>query len=85
LRDGLTDPVRNRMVDEIESIARDLGCGLAPLAIAWCLKNRNVSSTILGATRPAQLAENLKALEVLPKLTTEAMQRIDAIVGSGYD
>jgi voltage-dependent potassium channel beta subunit len=85
LRDDLTDPVRNRIVDEIESITRDLGCGLAPLAIAWCLKNRNVSSTILGATRPAQLAENLKALEVLPKLTTEAMQRIDAIVGSGYD
>ena len=76
---SLTDPVRNRIVDEIESIARDLGCGLAPLAIAWCLKNRNVSSTIWERRVRRQLAENLKALEVLPKLTTEAMQRLDAI------
>ena len=82
LRDGLTDPVRNRVVDELEAIARDLGCALAPLAVAWCLKNPDVSSVILGATRFAQLTENLKAIEVAPKLTTEVTQRIDAIVGA---
>ena len=85
LRDGLTDPVRNRIVGELDSITRDLGCALAPLAIAWCLKNPHVSSVILGAARASQLVENLKALEVLPKLTTEVMQRIDSIVGSQYD
>jgi voltage-dependent potassium channel beta subunit len=85
LRDGLTDPVRNRIVDELESVAGDLGCALAPLAIAWCLKNPSVSSVILGATRTSQLAENLKALAVVPKLTTDVMQRIDSIVGSNVE
>jgi voltage-dependent potassium channel beta subunit len=85
LREGLTDPVRNRMVDELESVARDLGCDLAPLAIAWCLKNPVVSSVILGATRTSQLAENLKALEVLPKLTTAVNERIDSIIGANID
>jgi voltage-dependent potassium channel beta subunit len=85
LRDGLTDPVRNHIVDALESIARDLGCTLAPLSIAWCLKNADVSSVILGATRLAQLAENLKALEVLPKLATDVMQRIDSTVGTNVD
>jgi voltage-dependent potassium channel beta subunit len=85
LRDGLTDPLRNRIVDELETVAGDLGCALAPLAIAWCLKNENVSSVILGATQRSQLAENLTALEVLPKLTTAAMQRIDSIVGANFD
>jgi voltage-dependent potassium channel beta subunit len=85
LREGLTDPARNRIVHQLESVARDLGCGPAPLAIAWCLKNADVSSVILGATRPAQLTENLKALEVVPKLTTEVRQRIDTIVGDNID
>lgn len=85
LRDGLTDPVRNRVVDELDGIAHELGCALAPLAIAWCLMNANVSSVILGATRFPQLAENLKALEVLPKLTTEVTQRVDAIVSENVD
>jgi voltage-dependent potassium channel beta subunit len=85
LRDGLTDPVRNRIVDELESVARDLGCTLAPLAIAWCLKNPSVSSVILGATRASQLVENLKAIDVAPKLTAEVMRRIESIVGSNHD
>jgi voltage-dependent potassium channel beta subunit len=85
LRDGLTDPVRNRIVEELEAITRDLCCTPAPLAIAWCLKNADVSSVILGAARTSQLVQNLKALEMVPKLTTEVMQRIDAIVGPRYD
>lgn len=85
LREGLIDPARNRVVDELEAVARDLGCALAPLAIAWCLKNAAVSSVILGATRVAQLKENLTASDVVPKLTTEVIQRIDAIVGPQHD
>jgi voltage-dependent potassium channel beta subunit len=81
LRDSLTDPNRNRVVDQLESIARDIGCSLAQLAIAWCLRNGAVGSVILGATRLAQLSENLKALDVVPKLTNDLVQRIDAIVG----
>jgi voltage-dependent potassium channel beta subunit len=85
LKDGLTDPVRNRIVGDLEGVARELGCTLAQLAIAWCLKNHNVSSVILGASRTSQLSENLKALEVAPRLTADVMQRIDSIVGPNFD
>ncbi len=63
-------------------MARDLGCTLAQLALAWCLKNPRVSTVITGATGVAQVQENMKALDVAPRLTAEVMARIDAIVGS---
>ncbi|MCX8113980.1 MAG: aldo/keto reductase, partial [Burkholderiaceae bacterium] len=85
LRAGLTDPEKNRIVGALESVARDLGCTLAQLALAWCLKNPHVSTVITGATRVAQIEENMKAIEVAPKLDAEAMRRIDAIVGAAYD
>ena len=50
------------------------------LSIAWCIKNPNVTTAILGATKKEQLLDNLKALEVLPKLTDEAMNKIDAVM-----
>jgi aryl-alcohol dehydrogenase-like predicted oxidoreductase len=53
---------------------------MAQLALAWCLKNPNVSSVITGASRPSQVIENMKALDVVPKLGTDVMSRIDAIV-----
>ena len=54
-------------------IANELGCSLAQLAMAWCLKNPNVSTVITGASRAEQVHENMKALEVVPKLTPEVM------------
>jgi aryl-alcohol dehydrogenase-like predicted oxidoreductase len=50
---------------------------LSQLALAWCLKNENVSSVITGASRPEQVIDNVKSLEVLPKLTPEIMAQID--------
>lgn len=85
LRERLIDAGKNRIVGELEAVAHDFGCTLAQLALAWCLANSNVSTVITGATRVAQLEENMKALEVAPKLDSEAMQRIDAIVGAAYD
>ena len=64
-------------------VAADLGCTLAQLAIAWCLKNPNVSTVITGASRVGQVRENLLALEVLPKLVPDVMARIDAITAAG--
>lgn len=78
LRDSLTDPAKNAAVDAIETIARELGCSTAQLAVAWVARNPHVSSVILGASRPEQLRENLGALAVLPRLTPEGMARIDA-------
>lgn len=57
----------------------ELGVSLAQLALAWCLKNPNVSSVILGASRLEQIEDNLKALDVLPLLTEEVMNKIEEI------
>ena len=61
-------------------LAKELGTTLPLLSIAWCLKNDNVSTVILGATKEQQLMENLKALETEKLLTPEVMARIEAIV-----
>ncbi len=60
------------------AIAKDLDMKPAQLSIAWCLRNPNVSSVILGASRPEQLRENLGALALVEKLDAEAMARIEA-------
>jgi voltage-dependent potassium channel beta subunit len=73
---GLTDARRNAAVAQLESVAVELGCSLAQLAIAWSARNPRVSTVITGASRLAQLQENLGALAVLPKLTPEVMARI---------
>ncbi len=85
LREGLTDPAKNNVVADLESVAHDLGATLSQLALAWCLVNKNVSTVITGATRVEQLNENMKALEVLPKLTPEVVSKVDAIVRSSVD
>jgi len=82
LRDGLTDPAKNAIVGQLDAVAKDLGCTLAQLALAWCARNPRVSSVITGATRVEQIVENLKALEVVPQLGAEVLARIDAIVGA---
>jgi aryl-alcohol dehydrogenase-like predicted oxidoreductase len=53
---------------------------IARLAIAWCLKNPNVSTVILGASKAGQLEENLKAVDDLEKLDDGAMERIEEIL-----
>ncbi len=65
---------------KIADLASDLGCTPAQLGVAWCLKNPNVSTVILGASKVAQLQENLKAPEVLPKLTDDVMEQIELIL-----
>lgn len=81
LQRGTITPERIAKVKQLAPVADELGCTMAQLAIAWCLKNPNVSSVILGASRVPQLEENLGAEDVLPKLTPEIMGRIDGIVG----
>lgn len=69
-------------VKRLQPIAHELNTSMAALSIAWCLKNPDVTSAILGATKKEQLQENLKALEVLPILTGEVMQQIEDVVQS---
>jgi aryl-alcohol dehydrogenase-like predicted oxidoreductase len=81
LRDRVTDPDDNARVRGLRSVADDLGCSLAQLSIAWCARNPDVSTVILGASRIEQLRENLGALDVLPGLTDDVMARIDEVMG----
>ncbi len=67
---------------QLEPVARDLGCTLAQLALAWCMKNPNVSTVITGASRPEQVSENMKALEVAPKLDSDLLETIETILGN---
>ena len=67
---------------QLADLADDLGVPLHHLAIAWCLKNPNVSTVILGASKLAQLEDNLEALKVVPQLDTDAMSKIEAVVGN---
>jgi voltage-dependent potassium channel beta subunit len=79
LRNGLTDAAKNAAVAQLEPIAAELGGSLAQLAIAWATRNPHVSTVITGASRIAQLRENLGALAVAERLTPEVMARIDEI------
>ncbi len=67
-------------VNELNKLAQDLGTSLPKMAIAWCLKNPDVSTVILGASKEQQLIENLTAHEVVHLLTTEVMETIEAIL-----
>ena len=69
-------------VSQLASIAQELSCSLAQMALAWCLTNPNVSTVITGASRPDQVGENLGALEIVEKLTPEVMGRIEAVLGN---
>ncbi len=76
--------VEDRMakVRRLGAIAAEIGSTPAQLALAWCLKNPNVSSVITGASRPEQVVENLQAENVSGRLTVEIMDRIETILGN---
>ena len=67
-------------VKQITPIADELGCSMAQLALAWCLKNQNISSVITGASRPEHVSENIQSLDIVEKLTDEVMEQIETIL-----
>jgi len=67
-------------VKAVNNVAQQLGISMPQLSIAWCIKNPNVTTAILGATSKQQLLENLGSQEAAEKLTAEVMQQIDDIV-----
>ena len=73
---GEDGPRAIALCKQLQGIAEELGISLPRLAIAWCVKNEKVSTTILGSTKVPQLQENLKAVDDLAKLTPEVMARI---------
>ncbi|KAG0610038.1 hypothetical protein M758_7G033900 [Ceratodon purpureus] len=71
-----------KKVEGLKAIAKELDVPLAQMALAWVAKNPHVSSVITGATKEHQVVENMKALEVIPKLTPEVMEKIEQVVQS---
>lgn len=78
----LGDPTRLDKVNELDKLVKQIGTTLPKLAIAWTLKNPNVSTTILGASKPEQLNETLTSLEIVPLLTDEVMSKIETILNN---
>lgn len=83
LKEMLLDPADNRLdkVRRYTALATGLGLSPAQLAIAWCLRNPNVSSVILGASRVSQLEENLGALDLLAQVDEATWQQVEAVFG----
>ena len=67
-------------VKKLHALAKETGVSLTHLALGWCLKNENVSTVILGASKVSQLEENLKCWDAMPKLTADMMTKIEDIL-----
>ena len=67
-------------IRRLTALAGEMGISVTHLSLAWCLKNPNVSTVILGASRLSQLEDNLKSLDALESLTPDVLDRIEAIV-----
>jgi voltage-dependent potassium channel beta subunit len=83
LRRSLTSEEGKARIEKVKllsKLAADLGTNMPRMALAWCAKNPNVSTVITGASRVEQVQDNLKALETLPLLTDDVMQKIDKIL-----
>jgi voltage-dependent potassium channel beta subunit len=84
LAERIVDPTRIATVKKLVPIAAELGCTLAQMSLAWCLTNPRVSTVITGASRPAQVVENMKALDIVGKLTPDVLARIEAVLAAGH-
>jgi voltage-dependent potassium channel beta subunit len=74
----MSDAASLARVEKLRPIADELGCSMAQLALAWCVKNPHVSTVITGASRPSQVVENFRTVEVIPLLTDDVKHRMEA-------
>ena len=82
LKERTVSKTNVQRAEKLAEIAESINISLPVLAIAWCLMNRDVSTVILGASKEAQLKENLGAVEVSSKLTAEVMESIEECLGN---
>jgi aryl-alcohol dehydrogenase-like predicted oxidoreductase len=71
---------RIQQVGELIPIAKEIGASMAQLALAWTLKNPHISTTITGASKPAQVVENMKAIDFVDQLTPDVMEKIEGVL-----
>jgi voltage-dependent potassium channel beta subunit len=82
LKERSLTPERLEKVRSLNEIAKDMNTSLAKLAIAWCAKNPNVSTVILGASKLVHLKETLGALELIPMITQEVENKIEKVLAN---
>lgn len=86
LKNKLEQQKKDGTLDKIKQLSEwaeeNLGASMTQLALAWCVKNKNVSTVLLGATKEKQLRENLEALDIVKKLNVDHMEEIEAILGN---
>jgi aryl-alcohol dehydrogenase-like predicted oxidoreductase len=74
---------QKKLLDKVERfirVSREVGCTPAQLALAYCLKNPQVSSVLFGSTNVSQIQENLQTLEVLPHINQEVMAQLRELI-----
>jgi aryl-alcohol dehydrogenase-like predicted oxidoreductase len=80
IRQGETEVFE--VAKKLEPVADELGCTVSQLAVAWAVRNRHVATVVFGTSKPSRIAEQVAALELVPKLTDEVMVRIEAACGT---
>ena len=83
LRKRFTDENATEKIDKViklASVAETIGCTTTQLALVWCLLNPNVSTVITGASKPSQIKENMKAIEIATKITPDIVETIEEIL-----
>ena len=82
---GVITPANIAKVKALQPIAKELGCTMAQLALAWARSNGNVSTVITGATRPEQVEENMRSLDFVSALNEDVMERIEGVLQNRPD
>ena len=82
IQESILTPENVAKVKELQPIAKELGCSMAQLALAWVRRNDHVSTVITGATSAKQVEENMGSLEFVSSLDQGAMHRIDEVLGN---
>jgi len=85
LRENVITPGNIKLVEALQPIAKELGCTMAQLALAWSRRNDDVTTVITGATRPEQVEENMKSLDYVSSLTDDVIERIEGILDNKPD
>ena len=83
LRDRFTSEEAKNQIEKVKLlsvVASDLDASVAQLAIAWCLHNPNISTVITGASKISQVEENMKAIDLLDKLTPDIVEHVESIL-----
>ncbi len=85
LKDSSLTPARVQAAANLAPIAKELGATSAQLAIAWCARNPHVSTVMTGASRPEQVSENMKAMDLVARLDDSVMAAIDKATKAASD